>query len=107
MRDDFDYATTDLVGLKAHLVQTSTQLASWQFALAKAKVDRNLAYLEAYSTSPGKSVADRRMDAEMATARDQGTVFEYEGYVHFHTTVQALTVVLLRTWSNPQVEVEG
>lgn len=109
MRDDFDYAHADLAGLKAQLVETCTQLAAWHFAWAKAKADRNLAYLEAYSNSPGKSVSDRRMDAEMATARDQGIVLEYEGYVNFHMTARDLTALLIRTWTtpNPQVEVEG
>lgn len=102
MRDDFDYATADGIAIRQRLVEVSKNLAAWSFALGKAKAERNQGYLEAYSSSPGKSVAERRMDAEMATAMDQGMVLEYEGNVGFYTAIRDMIVVLIA-----QVEVEG
>ncbi len=95
MRDENDYAGMDRQELRQNLTRVSGQLATWQFALANVRKQRNRSFLEAYSASTGRSVAEKRMDAEMGSCADQGDLFEYEGQVAFYQTLRDEIVVLL------------
>jgi hypothetical protein len=95
MRDEHDYASMGADELRQSLERVTKELSTWTHALADIKKDRHVNFLQAYSDSQGKSVAERRMDAEMATAITQGEIIEYEGIVGFHTAIRDLIVVLL------------
>lgn len=95
MRDDHDYASMSVDELRTHLERVVKELSTWTTALASVRQDRHRAFCEAYGASDGKSVAERRMDAEVATAITQGEILEYEGIVAFHTAIRDLIVILL------------
>lgn len=95
MRDEFDYSAMGREELRSRLVETAKQLATWEYALAQAKSYRNRAFMEAYASSTGRSVADRRMEAEVASSVDQNEVLENEGQVLFYRTIRDMIVVML------------
>jgi hypothetical protein len=95
MRDEHDYASMGVAELRQNLERTVKELSTWTMALASIKKERHVAFLESYNESQGKSVAERRMEAEMATARDQAEIIEYEGFIAFHTAIRDLIKSLL------------
>lgn len=97
MRDENDYASMSREELRVHLDRVSRETSSWIYALANAKKELNRNFNEAYNESRGKSVAERRMDAELLTTQDKNDVFEYEGMVAYCTAIRDLLVTLLQT----------
>jgi hypothetical protein len=95
MRDEHDYASMGVVELRQNLERVVKELSTWTAALANVKKDRHVTFLQAYSDSQGKSVAERRMDGELATAITQSEIIEYEGLIGFHTAIRDMIVVLL------------
>lgn len=98
MRDDNDYAGMTLADLRVSLSETSKQLATWHSALAEARKEHARSFAESYSQSQDKTVGGRVRDAEMGSVTDLGFIYEYEGYVAFHTTIRDLLVVLIENY---------
>jgi hypothetical protein len=102
VRDDANYAEMGRQDLRQALTKTTSQLATWSFALASAKKVYNRSFLEAYAESRARSVSERRMEAEMATAADKGEVIDAEGMVEFHRAIRDEIVTLLATVPDPE-----
>jgi len=96
VRDEHDYASMGVAELRTHLERVTKELSTWTAALGSIRKDRHVEFLTAYGESNGKSVADRRMEAEVATAHLQAEILEYEGLIGFHTAIRDLIVQLLK-----------
>jgi len=94
-RDEREYATLSRQELRAELDRISKSLAAWHVALGSAKIEHSQVFLEAYSQSTGKSVTERRMEAEYAAGMEQRQIYEAQAQVDFCTTTRDMIVVLL------------
>lgn len=101
-RDENDYGTMPRAQLRSELGRVTVELSAWYQSAALSKQDESNAFLVAYGASPAKSVAERRMEANLATSMQHNEVVDAEGQILRLVALRDMLVILI-TYENPLV----